>query len=114
MSLRWADGLDLASGEELCRLQLEQEEVLRVFGNDFTDFYHSFEVSCPRAARNSLNILIPEAVGRVYRAYQPAKVLQWGIVRQSSLLKPCQLALALRFRRFEPELCTTSTRGSST
>ena len=73
---RWIKSL--ASAEALCRLQLEEEEVLRCSGNDLRDFYYLFRSTSSRSRRNVL-------VG----AMHPKEIQHLNAVKGEHLKSPC-------------------------
>ena len=73
---RWIKSL--VSSESLCRLQLEEDEVLLSSGNDLRDFYYLFRATSSRSRRNVL-------VG----ALHPKEIQHLNAIKEEHLKLPC-------------------------
>ncbi len=74
---RWIQSL--ACGESLCRILLEEDEVIRSSGNDLRDFYYLFRIGEDRSKKNSLVGTMPVQRIAHLKAVQ-AKQLRGGVV----------------------------------
>ncbi len=101
---RWIQSL--ACGEAICKLLMDQEESLRISGNDVRDFYHLFRATASRSKRNVLasavhakSIANLSAVKQDHLrhglVYCSLATLAMGDCQAVELAQTCHLGLAL-------------------
>lgn len=102
---RWVRSL--AVGESLCRLSLQQDEVLRTSSNDLRDYYYLFQISQERSRRNILcGSVSPDDVRHLscYRSefddaaslYGSLNTLAMGDTHAVGLAQTCHLSMAVQ------------------